>query len=204
MGVEAALFVLRMRVTLLAEQEASADDGGNRTGIERLSHTLDIDDSTGDENRNLHRGANLVEQLERWSRPADVAASLNTLRDHRIRSRLGCRLRLVDRAALVNPGRSGKPSRNAPKCHNHVSGSGRLHIAGTHERQQQIHSNRPSSQPARRCHLGSNRSTRASDCPETTSLRNRCRKLETRNGTHAGLNNRHIQPAQIKNRGHGT
>ncbi|GAC1412863.1 MAG: hypothetical protein NVS4B6_26020 [Mycobacterium sp.] len=39
-GVEAAPLVLGVRVTLLAEQEASADNGGSRTGIKRIDSRL--------------------------------------------------------------------------------------------------------------------------------------------------------------------
>jgi hypothetical protein len=131
-----------------------------------------------------------------------VAAGLDPLGDHSIRARLGCGLRLVDRPALVDPGGSGEPARGAPKRHDHVGGSCRLHIAGPNERQQQIDRNRPWSQPARGGHLRSDRRTRAGDRPETTSLRNRHREFVTRNEPHAGLNDRYLQAAHINDRGH--
>jgi hypothetical protein len=85
----------------------------------------------------------------------------------------------------------------APKCHDHVGGRGCRHIAGTHERQQQIHGDRSSRQRACRGHLGSDIGARAGDRSQPTGLRDRCRELVSGNGTHAGLNNRHVQTAQI-------
>jgi hypothetical protein len=93
-----------VRVTLVAEQKARADDGDNRTGVDRVSHACGVGDSDGDEDPDLQRCAYLFVQLERRSRRADVAASLNPLRDDRARARGSGRLRLVDRPALVHPG----------------------------------------------------------------------------------------------------
>lgn len=81
-----------------AGQDARADDGANRTGVERVSHACGVDDSAGDEEPDLQCGAKRVEQLERRSRRADVATGLNPLRDGRIRARArgSGRLRLID------------------------------------------------------------------------------------------------------------
>ena len=51
---------------------------------------------------------------------SDVPARLDALGDHRVRSRRLGRLRLLNRAALVDPGAPGKPAWLAPKGHDRV------------------------------------------------------------------------------------
>lgn len=152
-----------MRATLVAEQEAGADHGGSRTGLQRLPYAVDVDDPAREQDWNIHHPANLVQQLQRRSRTSDVAAGLDPLRDHTVRTGRSRRFRLVDRATLVNPRGRGKPAGHAPERHNHVSSRGRLDIATTHEGQQQVHRHRPFREAARGRHFGGDRGARPRD-----------------------------------------
>jgi hypothetical protein len=161
----------------------------------RLTYPVRIDDSAGDQNRNVHRRTHLFEQFQCRSRAPDMPAGLHSLRNHTVRARGSRRSRFLDRPALVNPGGRGKPARNTPERHDHIGGGGRGHIAGTHERQQQVHRDRASGESPGGGHFGGDRSARAGNRSETTLLRHCRRQFVTRNGAHTGLHDRHIQAA---------
>ncbi len=90
-----------MRVTLVGEQKARAENRGERPRIERVPDAVGVDDASGEKDRDRHRRADSLEQLERRGPTANMTAGLHPLSDHGVRARLRRRFGLVNRPALM-------------------------------------------------------------------------------------------------------
>lgn len=203
-GLQAAPLVIRMRAALLAEEEARARNGGDRAGIERLAHTLSVDDPPGRQDRNLNRRPNTFDQPEHRRRAADVPAGLDPLGYHRIGSRRRRGSRLLDGATLVGPRTPPEPAWLPPEGDDHVGGRRRLHIPPPEKRQHEVDRDWPAGEPPGEGKFLGDRRAGSPDRPQASSLRYGGGKLMTGYGPHPGLNDRRWQAAQVEHRGHPT
>jgi hypothetical protein len=150
------------------------------------------------ENRDLDGGANALDQFEQRRRSADVPAGLDSLGDDRIGSHRLCRLGLLKRAALVDPGAAGKPAWLTPKGHDHVGVRRCLHIARPKQRQHEVHGDRSAGELSRGGQLIGDPSAGTADRSETAGLRYGCRELVAGYSTHSRLNDRRWQITEVE------
>ena len=103
-----------------------------------------------------------------------MPARLDALRDHRVDPRRGGRLRLGDRADLVDPGRWSRPPRLAPEGDDRVGLAGDLPVLAAGEGQQQVDGDRLVGALAVRGDLGAQHRRRHDpELPEAAGLRDR-------------------------------
>jgi hypothetical protein len=137
---EAAL-VGRVRSALLAHQEPSSRDRRDGAGIERRANVRRLCDPAGDQHGITvwHGRTNPLEKLQRRLAPADVAARLDPLCDHRVRSGADGALRLLRGPDRVDPnGRRAPPRTPVPVGDDGVRLGGNLPMRATRERNDQV------------------------------------------------------------------
>ena len=92
-----------MRVALRTQQESSTDNCGGCARLESRAHSSDVDDSARNQDRNVDHGTYPLEQFQGRRGPSNVSAGFNALRDDTVRAGRNCRLRFLNRAALMYP-----------------------------------------------------------------------------------------------------
>ena len=127
-----------------------------------------------------------------------MPARLDALRDHRVDPGRGGRLRLGDRADLVDPGRWSRPPRLAPEGHYRVGLRGRFGVAAPYPRQQQVDGDRLVGQSARGGELVGDPGSRAADRPQPAGFRDGGGELVPGDRAHPRLDDRRVELREVE------
>ena len=205
--LDQALLVRIQCAALGRHQEARAEHGRVGARVEGGAHVGGVGQAAGHQHRvvRAERGTRALEQLEGGGLAAHVPACLDALGDHAVGARRARRQRLLDGAALVDPGTGGSSSRAAPEGDDGVGARGGIPVRATGEREQQVHGDRLPRGPLPR---GVDRVVERvgredADRPEPARAGDRRSELVAREpAAHARLHDRVLDAQSLEEAGH--